>query len=53
MAHIIGPNLKIKRRLPDEIPDVPQKKGETAGKVTILDDKVEGREAEKQSFRTV
>ena len=40
-----------KQQIPEEIPDVPQKKGQTAGKITILDDKIEGREAEKNTLR--
>ena len=51
MAHKIGPTLKLTPNAPDEIPSVAQVKGETAGKVTILDDKIEGRDAERKTLR--
>ena len=51
MTHNIGPNIKFKQVIPDELPDVPEKKGQTAGKVTILDDKIEGRDPETKTLR--
>ena len=44
-------SLKITGQYPEELPLVPQKAGETVAHVTILDDSIEGRPAEKDTIR--